>query len=108
MATITPLPADTTIITGGTAITSIPGNVGGGFIQNPVDPLDQGILSGVPQPIYIDPINVPGSSPGSGNGTTFVLYPGQTWEVPTGQSTPTRVNGPVSGQRFSGIYWPNI
>lgn len=102
---ITLLPADTEVVTGGTAITSIPADAAGGIIQNPYDAQDQNISPADPEILYVDPINAPGSTPGAGNGTCFALYPGQTWEVIAGQDTPTRVNAATSGHKFSGIYW---
>jgi len=101
---VTPVAGGAEVVTGGTAITSIPANPLGGFIQNPYSAADQGI-SPDPEPLYVDPINVPGSTPGAANGTCFVLYPGQTWPVIPGQSTQTRVNAATSGHKLSSIYW---
>lgn len=94
------------VATGGTAVTPVAGatkGIGGGFIQNPYDAADQGL--GSAEVLYVDPINEPGSSPGAGNGTTFVLYPGQTWSMIAGQITPTRVNAASSGHKFSCVWW---
>jgi hypothetical protein len=100
---VTPLPGTVTIVAGGAPITTFPGNISGGIIQNPLDSADQGIS--VAEPIYVDPINPPGSAPGDGNGTTFVIYPGQTWSVIPGQTTPTQVNAATTNHKFSGVYW---
>lgn len=104
MASVTPLPADNTeIVAGGTAVQVFPANPAGGFLQNPWDAADQDVSPA--EPIYVDPINVPGSTPGSGNGTTFVIYPGQNWDVIPGQTTPTRFNAATTGHKISAIYW---
>ena len=91
------------VATGGVAVTVIPGGVNGGFIQNPSDPADQGI--GTAEPLYVNAVAAPGAGPGQGNGTTFVLYPGDRWDVIPGQVTPTQVNALTSGHKFSVTYW---
>ena len=98
----------TTVVTGGSPVTVTSGivaGIGGGFIQNPYNPDDQGLTDA--EPLYVDPVGTPSSGPGAGWGTTFVLYPGQTWTMIPGQTTPTRVNAATSGHRFSAIFWPN-
>jgi hypothetical protein len=81
-----------------------PGQIGGGFIQNPLSGADQGVTA---EPLYVNPIGVaPGGAPGNGNGSTFVLQPGEMWSAIFGQSTATRVNAASSGHKFSAIYWP--
>ena len=94
---------NTVVVTGGVAVIAIPANPNGGFITNPVASADQGILTA--EPLYIDAVGTPGAGPAAGNGTTFVLYPGQTWEIIPGQTTPTQVNAVTSGHKFSAIYW---
>lgn len=92
------------VTTGGTSVQVFPGGIGGGFIQNPSDPVDQNVDP--PEPLYVDPTGAaPGSAPGAGNGTTFVIYPSGTWEAIEGQSTPTRVNAGTSIHKFSAVYW---
>jgi hypothetical protein len=94
------------VATGGLAVTAFPGGISGGIIQNPYSSTDQNIASPPgPEQIYVDPINVPGSAPGAGNGTTFVLAPGQVWTVIPGQTTLTRVNAPTSGHKYSAVFW---
>lgn len=101
---VTPLPCESTqVVTGGTAVTAVPVNPAGGFIQNPQSADDQAIVTA--EVMYVDPINAPGSAPGAGNGTCFVLYPGQTWSIIAGQTTQTRVNAGTSGHKFSGVFW---
>lgn len=93
-----------TITTGGTPVQVAPGNVNGGFITNPSSASDQGI--GGAEPLYVSCVVAnPGSAPGAGNGTTFVLYPGQTWTMIPGQTTQTWVNAATNGHNFSGTYY---
>lgn len=99
---------NTQVVTGNTPVivtASAVAGIGGGFIQNPQDPADQGLTD--PEPLYVDPVGAPLAGPGNGWGTTFVLLPGQVWTMIPGQTTPTRVNAASSGHRFSAIYWPN-
>lgn len=101
---VTPKPGSTSVVSvGGTAVTAIPAGPLGGVIQNPLAAADQGL--GAAEVLYVDPVAVPGSTPGDGNGTTFVIYPGQTWSVIPEQSTPTRVNAASSGHKFSCVRW---
>jgi hypothetical protein len=102
---VNPQPAlANTVVTGGLAIQVFPGNVGGGLLQNPVAILDQGIS--VAEPLYVDPTGAtPGSAPGQGNGTTFVIQPGQSWAAIPRQSTVTKVNAATAGHKFSGVFW---
>jgi hypothetical protein len=79
------------------------GGIGGGIIQNPLSDDDQDVTAEV---LYVNPCGiVPGGSPGSGNGTTFVLQPGEMWHSIPGQSTATRANATTSGHKFSAVYW---
>lgn len=92
------------VTTGNTPVQIAPGGVNGGFITNPSSADDQGIVS--TEPLYISAvISTPGSALGSGNGTVFTLYPGQTWTMIPGQTTQTWVNAATSGHKFSGIYY---
>ncbi len=104
---ITLLPCTTyEVVTGGVAVQAVPSGPTGGFIQNPYSAEDQDVDPAEgPQILYVDPLNEPGGAPGSGNGTCFALYPGQSWSIIAGQNSQTRVNGPIAGQKFSGVYW---
>lgn len=85
------------VTTGGTAVTVADPGPEGGYIVNPVTSTDQGIS--VAEPLYVDPT---GADPTlQGNGTTFCLYPGQSWELIPGQTTPTKVNASSDGHKFS-------
>jgi len=73
-------------------------------VQNPLSTADQNLSPS--EPLYVDPTGAdPGSNPGQGWGTTFVLQPGQVWAVIPFQSTPTKVNAKTSGHQFSAVYW---
>lgn len=93
----------TEIVTGGTAVLVVPAGAAGGFITNPFNSDDQGL--GASENLYVGPITQPGSTPGQGNGTTFVVFPGGSWPVIANQDTPTYVNAASSGHKFSAIYW---
>lgn len=91
---ITPLPGlISQVSVGGTAENVFPTNIQGGFISNPFTSNEV---------LYVDPINDAGLE---AIDTTFALQPGQTWQVPAGQSTKTSVNSPDSNHTFSSIYW---
>jgi hypothetical protein len=80
------------------------GGINGGYLTNPTLYTDQGIS--VAEPLYISPVSsTPGSAPGAGNGTTFVLYPGQTFPFIPGQVTAIWVNAATSGHKFSGVVY---
>lgn len=90
------------VTTGGTPVQVVAAGPNGGFITNPANATDQGIVTA--EPLYISPVSTtPGSAPGAANGTTFVLMPGQTWTLIPGQTTGTWVNAASSGHQFSGI-----
>jgi hypothetical protein len=99
--TVTPTPGLASVVTaGGTPVNAIGPMPNGGFITNPASASDQGL--GAAENLYIDPVGAAGLN---GNGTTFVLAPGQTWTVIPGQSTPTSVNAASSGHKFSVVVW---
>lgn len=83
----------TEITIGGTAENVIPANPNGGFITNP---------STAALPIYINPIDTATLTAAD---KTFAIFPGQTWEVIAGQTTPTSVNAPDNNHPISAIYW---
>lgn len=99
---ITPVPGLVDqITTGGTAVVALPGNISGGFIQNPYSPSDSGVAA---EPLYINPTGA--AAVLEGNGTTFALQPGETWNIVPGQTTSTSVNAATSGHKFAVVYWP--
>ena len=73
------------------------GGDNGGFIVNPATGGDQG-LPGDPETLYVDPV---GPATLQGNGTTFAIPPGGSWQFIAGQTTPTSVNAPTGGHKFS-------
>lgn len=102
---VTPLALTVSVVTtGGTPVAVVPAAPNGGFITNPSNATDQGL--GSAEVLYISPVSMtPGAAPGAANGSTFALYPGQTWTIIAGQTTPTYVNSASSGHKFSGVYW---
>ena len=88
------------IIIGGTPVIAVAANPNGGFITNPLTLGDQGISAA--EPLYVSAVGSPGLI---GNGTTFALQPGQTWEIIPGQTSPTYVNATTSGHKFSVVSW---
>lgn len=102
---VTPIALITSIVAvGGTAVQVATGGINGGFITNPSNPTDQGVSPA--EPLYISPVSTtPGSAPGAGNGTTFVIYPGQTYTFTPGQTTQTWVNAATTGHKFSGVIY---
>lgn len=102
---VTPQALLTSVIAvGGTPIQIAPGDIAGGFVMNPASEVDQDIPTA--EVLYITSVGTtPGDAPGDGNGTTFALYPGQTYEMIPGQTTQTWVNAATTGHKFSGIYY---
>lgn len=90
----------TIVATGGTAVTVVPGSPNGGFITNPNNNTDQGI--GTYEDLFVSPVNAAGLA---GNGTTFRLGAGQTWNIIPGQTTVTSVNANTSGHKFSVVWF---
>ena len=52
--------------------------------------------------LYVSPVSPPGLE---GNGAVFTIYPGYSWDIIPGQTTPTYVNAATSGHKFSVIYY---
>jgi hypothetical protein len=105
---VTPQPGLTSeVATGGIAVEVVPGGPNGGFITNPAASGDQGL--GAAEPLTINPVTAAGvggaGGSGEGNGTNFVLTPGQSWTIIPGQTTPTSVNALTSGHKFSVVWF---
>jgi len=97
----TPIPGvNSQVLTGGSSVLAISAGPNGGLITNPYTASDQGLS--VAEVLYVNPI---GFSSTTANGTTFALLPGQTWTIIPGQTTPTYVNAPTSGHKFSVVSW---
>jgi len=98
---VTPIPPlNSAIALGGTSQTVFAANPNGGVITNPSDPADQGVDP--PEVLYVNPV---GPAATSANGTTFALYPGQSWTVIPEQSTTTQVNALTTGHKYSAVSW---
>lgn len=98
---VTPKPGNTSVVTvGGDAVVAVMSGPNGGFIVNPYTAADQG-LSDV-EPLLVDPVT---EAILQGNGTTFAIEPGGTWDLIPGQTTPTFVNASSSGHKFSVVWW---
>lgn len=94
---ITPVPGAASQVTvGGTAVVAVAAGPNGGKITNPFSPEDQGISEA--EVLYVSPVAPPGLV---GNGSVFTVYPGYSWEIIPGQTTPTYVNAATSGHKFS-------
>jgi hypothetical protein len=95
----------TQIVLAGVAVVAITGPVRGGFIVNPEALADQGIA--VLEQLYVDPVNMPGSAPGSGCGTCSAIDAGQTWSLPCAipAGVAVRVNGASAGHKFTVVVW---
>jgi hypothetical protein len=91
-----------TVTTGSTAVNMITGPVNGCQINNSPLAADENIPSA--EPGYVNPVTAAGLA---GFGTTFAMYPGQSWSCPgplaTGVSV--SVNALTSGHRFSVLVW---
>lgn len=88
------------IVTGGTPVTLVTGPCNGGWVTNPTNAAAQGIATA--ENANVDPVAAPASGDANGNGTTTVLLPGQTFEIPalaSGQLI--RANAATSGHKFT-------
>lgn len=91
---VTPIPGiNSTVASGGSAVTAVNPAPNGGFITNPAT---------ASETLYVNPAGTAGLN---ANGTTFGLAPGQTWTVIPGQTTATSVNAATSGHQFSVVSW---
>ena len=97
-------PLATTILTNGVAIVVAVGPLNGGYITNPPNAASQGGIG--PENIYVDCINVPGSTDANGNGTTILVQPGQTFSLPaTPSGVSWRVNAATAGHQITALIW---
>lgn len=94
-----------TVAVGGTAVIALTGPLRSAYISNPLAALDQGI--GAAEVLYVDPVAVPGSAPGAGNGTTSTLQPGQSWTLPgpIPAGVVVRVNAATAGHKYNVVAW---
>lgn len=98
---VTPIPGAVSVVTtGATAVNAVLANPNGGFITNPVTAADQGLATA--EALYVNAVT---AATLAGNGTTFALAPGQSWQIIPGQTTPTSVNAVSGGHKFSVVSW---
>ena len=99
---VTPIAGLASVVaTGGTAVVVVGPLPNGGIIVNPYSPTDEGLANS--EPIYVDPTGAPATL--VGNGTTFAIQPGGSWQIIPGQTSSTSVNAASSGHTFSVISW---
>lgn len=79
---------------------SMYGPIQGGVITNPQTAQDQGIA--LVEPLFIDVVF--DATPYESQ-TTIPIQPGQSYEIPAGQTTNVSVNALTSGHRFSAFLW---
>ena len=101
MISVTPQAGLNSIITAdGVAVIAVGPGPNGGIITNPYTNTDQGLADA--EVLYVSPVSAPGLS---ANGTAFALYPGQSWTLIPGQTTPTYVNAATNGHKFSVVWY---
>lgn len=85
------------IVTGGTALTIVTGPTNGGYITNP---------SNASENLYIDPVGVPGSTDAEGYGTTLILVPGQSFNIPAlAAGSVIKANAATTGHKITVVVW---
>jgi hypothetical protein len=101
---VTPTAAtNSSIATGGTAVTVATGPINGGYVVNPADETAQGVAL---ENLYVDPVAAPGSTDGAAHGTTSLLAPGQRYDVPAlATGSVLRANAATTGHNFTAVIW---
>lgn len=86
------------VVTGGQSVVALFGGALGGYIINPQLAADQGLPA--VEILFVDP-----TGPASlfATVTTVAIQPGEAYEIPAGQTTPTWVNSRASGHRFTSV-----
>lgn len=88
------------ITTGGTAVTLVTGPCSGGYITNPPNASAQGITTA--ENAYVDKVGTPGSTDSAANGTTTVLFPGQTFTFgPLASGSVIKGNAATNGHKLT-------
>ncbi len=84
------------VVTGGDAVIAfeIGAVSNGAWITNP---------SSAAGPIFVDPMNEPGTSAPGASGTTSIIYPGQSFTLPGPWPLAVRVNAVDSGHAFTAV-----
>jgi hypothetical protein len=92
------------VATGGVAVIAVTGSVNGGWISNPPSAAAQNLSE--TENLYVDMVSAPGATDATGNGTTQILVPGQSFTIPPlALGHYVYVNAATSGHRFSGEVW---
>lgn len=84
--------------TGGQPIDAAFGPLLGGFIQNPFDASDQGLVAS--EPIYVD---ITGPAATEETATTQAIQPGALFTFPAGLTTTVSVNAKSAGHKIAGL-----
>lgn len=90
-----------TSATPGTPVVAIAPNQAGGYVVNPFDPIDQGLVTS--EPLYVDQV---GNAVTTANGTTIALQPGQSYSVIPNTTTPVTVSSKSASHKFTAVMWP--
>ncbi len=92
------------ITTGGTAIVVAEGPINGGYVVNPPNAASQGI--GGAENAYIDMVAGPGDTDAAANGTTRILFPGDSFPLPALTSgVLVKVNAATGGHKLTVVTW---
>lgn len=92
---VIPIPGPNSTTAGaGVPVIALGANINGGWISNP---------QGAPGILFVDPTgNVPSLAVG---GSTFPIYPGDTYLAIPGQTTVTQVRAADPNHTFSSVQW---
>lgn len=90
----------TTIVTGGTAVTTITGPVNGCIINNPLTATGQGVATA--ESLFI---NFVGAATTTEGGNVFALQPGQPFTCPGGFTGNISADAATSSHKFSAVVW---
>lgn len=87
-----------------TAVTVITGPCNGGFITNPLNAAAQGIA--VAENLYLDMVGVPGATDALAFGSTVIIAPGGSFNIPPlNAGVNVKVNAASAGHKISGEVW---
>jgi hypothetical protein len=100
MSTAVAGPASQTSATPGTAVTAIASNQSGGYITNPLNPADQGLVAA--EPLFVNQVT---NAALAANGTTVALQPGETYQVVPNTITPVTASAASPNHKFTSVQW---
>lgn len=86
--------------TPGSAVIAIAVNQAGGYVVNPYDPNDQGLVTA--EPLFVDQV---GNATLHANGTTIALQPGQSYTIIPNTTTPVTVASASANHKFTAVMW---